>query len=182
VAYAVPAQGPGIGLPQPERELSLLLAAAGGGVPPVSFAMDGQLVTAREAATAKWWDAIRDFQSFAANLKQMFAAFTQVETRVGAQLVGWTRVTWAGDLSTALAAAVDADRIRLHEQTLAVALGTRRTSLRIAALTIAMAVKVAATSATGVGVVGLLPLLFHYIEQLRLEFETAEKTEKGGST
>jgi hypothetical protein len=127
-----------------------------------------------------WGEAVRAFQSFAARVQQMAADWGRVETRVGGQLVGLSRVAWSGDLSTCLAARVDADRIRLHQQTLHLALATRQTSLRVATLIVAAAAKVALTLVTPVGVVRLAPLALRLFEQLRVEFETLEKIKKGG--
>ena len=101
---------------------------------------------------------------------------------MGGQFVGLSHVAWSGDLSTCLAARVDADRIRLHQQTLHLALTTRQTSLRVATLIVAAAAKVALTLATPVGVVRLVPLALRLFEQLRVEFETLEKIKKGGSS
>ena len=69
---------------------------------------------------------------------------------------------------------VDVDRIRLHQQTLDLALASRRTVLRMAALAIAGAVKLVAMLAMPGGVVGVVPAVLRFIEQLRVEFENGE--------
>lgn len=159
-AYALTAEGTPQGLP--EQDLDLLLGEIRGVAPTTSYALDdlsvGRLDLALEA-----------FQAFADRFQQVVAHFAWVETRVEGRLVGRTAVTWTGDVDTLMADWLDADQMGLHQQTLSLALASRRTVLRTSSLVIANAVKLSALLTTPGGFVLAIPAMLRFINQLRKE-------------
>jgi hypothetical protein len=96
------------------------------------------------------------------------------------RLVGRTAVSWTGDVDTRVLEKLEADRVRLHHQTLELALASRRTMLRTSSLVIASAVKLSVLLATPGGVVLALPVVLRFIRLLRKELKSSTKNEKGG--
>ncbi len=162
VSYELPA--PEAQPAQAEDDLSLLLAEMRGAVPAVSFEAEGRF-------TGRWDEAFQVFQSLSERLKQMAAHYAWVETRVDGRLIGQTAVGWTGDVDTIFQSALDPDQMRLHEQTLQLALASRQTLLRTSTLILANAAKISALLATPGGIVLAIPAVLRFINQVRLELK-----------
>jgi hypothetical protein len=159
-AYSAPA--PDAYPARPEGDLDRLLGDAWQGATGVSYAAGDQL-------PGGWGEAFEAFQSFVERLRRTVAHFALVETDVEGRLVGRTKVTWTGDVDTRLAEWVDPGHMHLHQQTLELALSSRRTMLRTTALIIANAVKLSGLL-TMPGGVALAPLaVLRFINELRKE-------------
>jgi hypothetical protein len=164
-AYALPAEGTPQGLP--EQDLDLLLGEIRGVAPVTSYALD-------DSSAGRLDLALEAFQAFADRFQQVVAHFAWVETRVEGRLVGRTTVTWTGDVDTLLADWLDPDQMQLHQQTLSLALASRRTVLRTSSLVIANAVKLSALLATPGGIALAIPVVLRFINQLRKELKEKE--------
>jgi hypothetical protein len=166
VAFAIP--GPDGRPAQPEDELTLLLGEIRG---------DGLMVSydPNDPLAGKWDQAFQAFQEFTGRLKQMVGHMAQVETCVEGQMVGRTVVSWTGDVDTRVLDWLDADRVRLHQQTLDLALASRRTMLRTSSLVIASAVKLSVLLATPGGIALALPMVLRFIRLLRKEIKSRAK-------
>jgi hypothetical protein len=169
VAFAAP--GPDAPSSQPEDELTLLLGEIRGERAMVSF-------DSGEPDSRMWDQAFQAFQEFTDRLKQMLGHLALVETRVEGDLVGRTSVSWTGDVDTMVLDWLDAEQVHLHQQTLDLALASRRTMLRTSSLAIASAVKLSVLLATPGGIVLALPVVLRFIRLLRKELKS--KNEKGG--
>lgn len=174
VALAYSFATPGAGLARPESELSLLLFAGAQRERVVSYDLEGQFA-------ARWASALEALRAFAGQLLQISAGFAWVETRVAQAPVGWTRVTWAGDVHSVVTTRLAADRIRLHQRTLDLALDSRRTTLRMSGLILAGAAKLVTMLSTGLGVVAAVPAVLRFIEQLRIEYEEHQQRKEEGA-
>lgn len=169
VAFTVPGTD---ALPsEPEDELTLLLGEMRGDGMMVSFDPSNPLA-------GKWDLAFQAFQEFTDRLKQMVGHLAQVETCVEGKLVGRTSVSWTGDVDTMVLDWLDEDQVRLHQQTLDLALASRRTMLRTSSLAITSAIKLSVLLATPGGVALALPVVLRFIRLLRKELKS--KNEKGG--
>jgi hypothetical protein len=162
VSFAPPT--PGTQPSRAEDDLSLMLAEMRGAVPAVSFEAEGGFA-------GRWDEALQFFQSFTERLKQMAAHYTWVETRVEGRLVGQTAVSWTGDVDTFLVDSLDPDLMRLHEQTLRLALASRQMLLRTSAMILANATKISALIATPGGIVLAIPAVLRFINQVRNELK-----------
>jgi hypothetical protein len=167
VSYALPAPGAQAG--QAEDDLSLMLAEMRGTVPVVSFEAEGEFA-------GRWEEAFEFFQSFSERLKQLAAHYTWVETRVEGRLVGQTAVSWTGDVDTILVDSLDPELMRLHEQTVQLALASRQMLLRTSAMILANATKISALIATPGGIALAIPAVLRFINQVRKELK--QKTNK----
>ena len=163
VAYALP--GLDAQPAQPEQEISLLLGEIRGDGLVVSFEPGAPLA-------GRWDQALQSFQEFTERLKQMVGHLALVETRVEGRLVGRTAVSWTGDVDTMVLDWLEADRVRLHQQTLELALASRRTMLRTSSLVIANAVKLSVLLATPGGIALALPVVLRFISLLRKELKS----------
>ncbi len=162
VSYTLP--GPGAQPDRAEDDLSLVLAEMRGAVPAVSFEAEGGFA-------GRWDEAFQFFQSFTERLRQMAAHYTWVETRVEGRLVGQTAVGWTGDVDTILVDALDSDLMRLHEQTLKLALASRQMLLRTSAIILANATKLSVLVATPGGIALAIPTVLRFINQVRKELK-----------
>jgi hypothetical protein len=162
VSYALP--GPGIQPDRAEDDLSLMLAEMRGVVPAMSFEAEG-------GGASRWDEAFHFFQSFTERLKQMAAHYTWVETRVEGRLVGQTAVGWTGDVESILVDALDPDLVRLHEQTLQLALASRQMLLRTSAMILANATKISVLIATPGGIALAIPSVLRFINEVRKELK-----------
>lgn len=162
LSFALPSPGA-----QPDRaedDLSLMLAEMRGVVPAVSFEAEGRF-------DSRWDEAFQFFQSFTERLKQMAAHYTWVETRVEGRLVGQTAVGWTGDVESILVDALDPDLVRLHEQTLQLALASRQMLLRTSAMILANATKISVLIATPGGIALAIPTVLRFINEVRKELK-----------
>ena len=162
VSYALPT--PGDQSDRAEDDLSLLLAEMRGAVPAVSFETEGGFA-------GRWDEAFQFFQSFTDRLKQMADHYIWVETRIEGRLVGQTAVGWTGDVDTILVDSLDPDLMRLHEQTLQLALASRQMLLRTSAMILANATKISALIATPGGIALAIPAVLRFINQVRKELK-----------
>jgi hypothetical protein len=147
---------------QPEDDLALLLAEMRGTAPEVSFGAEGRFA-------GRWEEAFELFQSYSERLRQMAAHYTWVETRVEGKLVGQTAVGWTGGVRTVLVDSLDPDVMRLHEQTLQLALASRQVLLRTSAMILANAAKISALLATPGGIALAIPTVLRFINEVRKE-------------
>lgn len=172
VAFAVP--GLDARSAEPEGEISLLLGEIRGDGLMVSFDPNDPL-------SGKMDQAFQSFQDFTDRLKRMVGHLAWVETRVEGRLVGRTSVSWTGDVDTKVLDQLEADRVQLHQQTLELALASRRTMLRTSSLVITSAVKLSVLLATPGGIALALPVVLRFIRLLRKELKSSTKTKEEAS-
>lgn len=165
LAYDLPAPGTQPSLP--EEDLTLLLGEIQGVVPATSYALD-------DSSAGRWDHAFEAFQAFTNRFQQVVAHLAWVETELGGRLVGRTAVTWTGDMDTILLEWLEPDQLRVHQQTLSLALASRRTVLRTSSLVIANAVKLSALLTTPAGIALAIPAVLRFIYQLRKELTAKE--------
>jgi hypothetical protein len=162
ISYELPT--PGAEPARAEDDLSLLLAEMRGTVPAVSFEAEGRFA-------GRWDESFQFFQSFTERLKQMAAHYTWVETRVDGRLVGQTSVGWTGDVDTVFVDSLDPDLMRLHEQTLQLALASRQMLLRTSTMILANAAKISALLAMPGGIALAIPTVLRFINEVRKELK-----------
>jgi hypothetical protein len=116
-----------------------------------------------------WEQASHQLKGILERASRFVAAYAWVETRVQEELLGRTVVSWTGDVNTAWRAGLSPEQIRLHQRTLALALGSRDTLLRTVLLAAQLAVKVSVLLSTPGGVILALPAVWRFIHQVLAE-------------
>jgi hypothetical protein len=164
----------GLGAPgaQPARaedDLSLLLGEMWGTTPMVEFSAGKELF-------GRWDEAYQAFQSFADRLQRMVAQYAWVETQVDGRLLGQTAVSWTGDVDTVLLDRLDREQMQLHQQTLGLALASRRAMVQTFTLVVTNATKISVLLATPGGIALALPAVLRFINQIRKELSAKKET------
>ena len=151
----------GIDMPEPERGLLASLHAAQSGA--LSFSTeDGS--SPEEQSRVK---------AFLDKLLGRLATFARVETRVSGKLAATTTVGWSGNFENVLGDDVTPADLKLHERSVAIALRTRRTWLRIILLTVQSATRLALAAGTG-NLLLALPAAWKFIRGIMAEMKQLE--------
>ncbi len=171
VSFAVGAE-PDQDLLPPERELLALLQ---GQTPPgeaqVSFGMGADLAA---APMQGWEQAQQVFQSLMDKLRQSVADSVLIETRIAGRLLGRTVVSWAGDVQTVWPGGKTVEEVTLHQRTVALALKSRETMLKMFAASVQMAISLAFRLALPGGPLLALPAVLRFIKQM-LELQSSRQ-------
>ncbi|MBN2304999.1 MAG: hypothetical protein JXQ72_11000 [Anaerolineae bacterium] len=146
-------------LPTPERELALLIQAARG---PGSFSPDNEWL-------GGWQDTIEQARTFIEQTRRALLYFAWVETLQAGMPVARTQVNWLGSVTTVWRAGAGSAQAGLHGDALALALDTRRSWIRIAALTAANAAALTGLL-TGPGAILAIPAAWRFIRDILAEF------------
>jgi hypothetical protein len=152
---------------RPEAELSALLAELQGGAPTVEFGLG-------EKFFGGWQQAAQQFQAFLKQLLRSVAHYAWVETSVQGRLLGRTTVGWTGAVQTVWREGLAAEKAAVHQRTLALALASRATVLRVLVVTLQGAVKLSVLLSTPGGVILALPAAWRFINQIVDELEKAD--------
>jgi hypothetical protein len=113
------------------------------------------------------------FQQACNRVFQLSTHLAWVETRVEAQLLAQTTVSWTGETRTAWEANLYPAQQVLHQRNLTVALAGRLVLLRTLVITLQGAAKIAVLLGTtsGIGSVLTLPIAWKYVSQILAEIE-----------
>jgi len=149
---------------QPETELLVLLNEIREGNLAVSYEL-------AETLSERWDKAAQKFESVLERLRKFVAYYAWVETHVGGQLLGLTTVSWTGDAHATWLEGLGAEQVNLHQRTLALAMGSRDTLMRMFILTAQCAVKLSILVSTPGGVILVLPVAWKYINQVLAELD-----------
>jgi len=122
-----------------------------------------------EKSSLGWEEASHQLVGILVRVSRFVAAYAWVETRVQEELLGRTVVSWTGDVNTAWKAGLRPEQIRLHQRTLALALGSRDTLFRTVLLAAQLAVKVSVLLSTPGGVIMALPAVWRFIHRVLSE-------------
>ncbi len=157
-------RSPGEILAKPEAEFLALLQEIRKGGPPMSFG-------AGEKSLSGWEQASQQFMAVLERVSRFVACYARVETRTQEYLLAQTTVSWTGDVDTAWKAELTPDQVRLHQRTLALALGSRDTLLRTVLMATQLAVKLSVLSSTPGGVILALPAVWRFIHRVLTELD-----------
>ena len=149
-------------LAEPEAEFLALMQEVKNGYSAISF-------DTGEKSSLGWEQASHQLKDILERASRFVAAYAWVETRVQEELLGRTVVSWTGDVNTAWRAGLRPEQIRLHQRTLALALGSRDTLFRTVLLAAQLAVKVSVLSSTPGGVILALPAVWRFIHRVLAE-------------
>ena len=149
-------------LAEPEAEFLALMQEVKNGYSSISF-------DTGEKSSFGWEQASHQLKEILERASRFVAAYAWVETRVQEELLGRTVVSWTGDVNTAWRAGLSPEQIRLHQRTLALALGSRDTLFRTVLLTAQLAVKVSVLLSTPGGVILALPAVWRFIHRVLAE-------------
>jgi hypothetical protein len=164
-------QAPGLdfGLPlstdtlaEPEAEFLALMQEFKGGYSSISF-------DTGEKPSFGWEQASLQLKEILERMSRFVAGYAWVDTRVQEELLGQTVVSWTGDVNTAWRAGLRPEQIRLHQRTLALALGSRDTLFQTVLLAAQLAVKVSVLMSTPGGVILALPAVWRFIHRVLAE-------------
>jgi hypothetical protein len=153
---------PGETLAEPEAEFLAIMQEVKDGYSSISF-------DAGEKPTFGWEQASHQLKAILERISRFVAAYAWVDTRVQEELLGRTVVSWTGDVNTAWRAGLRPEQIRLHQRTLALALGSRDTLLQTLLLAAQLAVKVSVLLSTPGGVILALPAVWRFIHRVLAE-------------
>lgn len=169
VSFAVGAD-PDQDLLLPERELlALLQGQAPPGEAPVSFGIGADLA----AIPMQGWEQGRQaFQALMERLRQSVADSVLIETRIEGRLLGRTIVNWASDVQTVWPGGKTVEEVMLHQRTVALALKSRETTLKMFAASVQMAISLASRLALPGGPLLALPAVLRFIKQM-LELQSS---------
>lgn len=145
-----------------ESELLRLLDEIRRGSRPASYGLADKI-------SGGWQEAAQNFHRVLERLQKFVMYYAWVETRVRERFLGRTAVTWGGDTRTIWAAELDAEQVRLHRRSLALALGSRDALLQMFALTARYAVKLSVLATMPGGMVLVLPVAWKFIHQVMAE-------------
>ena len=156
----------------PEKDLWRWLDEAQGRpeAAPVSFGAG-----AEAAPGLNWDEAKRQFDSGMERLQRLIANAAWVETRVQGELLGQTVVDWTGDSRTAWGTDLAPARLALHKRSLALALASRVTLLRVFFIVTQNAVKLSVLLAVPGGAVWALPVAWKFVNQVLAEVGEYQK-------
>lgn len=157
-----------------ERELWRWLDQAEGrpgpAVAPVSFEAGAEAVPG-----LNWEEARRQFDAGVERLQRLIAHAAWVETRLNGELLAQTIVSWTGDTGTAWSAEAAPARVALHKRSLALALASRATLLRVFFIVTQNAVKLSVLLAVPGGAVWALPVAWKFVNQVLAEVGEYQK-------
>lgn len=120
--------------------------------------------------TAGWWqDASRQVASIAGTVARALSPTMLVETRAGAELIGRSLVRLRGDLRTVWRPEVGEAGGCLHEATVALALSSRATVLRMIAVVTRGATALAVRLALPGGPLLALPTAWRFVQRVSSE-------------
>jgi hypothetical protein len=110
--------------------------------------------------------AFEELEAFYGHLRQSLAHMAFIQTRSGGRVLGATRVAWLGDVKTNWMPGLSMERAALHRMSVSLALGTRRTWIRLGMLVTGSAARLGAVASSGIGLVTALPMAYRTITQL----------------
>lgn len=147
--------------PGPERELFSLLAEV---VPSeeLHFSAEAAPREAREPLSRAWCQARDEFTAFLERINQTVLHFVWGETVWGGRLLARSAVDWSGDAVTAWDETAGPEHQRAHQEALDRIARTRRLNLRLLALVLGGAARVAALLTAGTPVLAA-PLVYRYV-------------------
>ena len=145
--------------PRPESELLALFQAA---PQAVSFGVRDDLA----APEMGWEQAQQVFQSLMDKLRQSVADCLLVETRIAGRLLAHTSVNWSGDVQTVWPGGKSLDEVMLHQRTVALALKSRETMLKMFAASVQMAISLSLRLSLPGGPLLALPAVLRFIKQM----------------
>ncbi len=146
-------------LPRPERELLALLQ---GEAQPVSFSVDDNLAV----SGLGWEQAQQVFQTLIDKLRQSVAECVSIETRIAGRLLAHTSVNWSGDVQTVWPGSNSVEEVMLHQRTVALALKSRETMLKMFTATVQMAISLSLRLSLPGGPLLVLPAVLRFIKQM----------------
>lgn len=145
--------------PDPERELFSLLAEV---VPSDDLHFSAEDSRNHPSANPRWQQARDDFAAFLERIDQTVLHFVWVETVLGGRLLARSAVDWSGDAVTAWDETAGPEHQRAHQQALERVARTRHLNLRLLALVLGGATRVAALLSAGTPVLALI-LVYRYV-------------------
>jgi hypothetical protein len=163
VAFAT-AEAPALSGPEMElwRWLDEVQGRPGPEGAPVSFA-------AEAAPGFDWEEAKRQCDSGIERLQQLISHAAWVETRLQGELLAQTVVSWTGDTRTVWGQGAAPPRLAWHRRSLALALASRATLLRVFFIVTQNTVKLSVLLAVPGGAVLALPVAWKFVNQVLAE-------------
>ena len=113
--------------------------------------------------SAKIAAVTREIQAFIRQVEQVVARFALVHSRSRGQNIGRTRVSWTGNFQTVWRPDLPSGAAALHSQVVALALATRRTWIRLAALVAAGAARIAIVASGPQAAVFAIPAMWRFV-------------------
>jgi len=152
VSFAVPAG--------PEAEL---LRALNTLQPSVSFGLPGKEAISEQLENLERW------RSFLDQVRNMVSRYARVETEVAGVLVGQTAVGWTGDFESFWMPGVAPASMRLHYQSVHLALASRLAFIRMVAIVATGAAGLALTLSIPGGQLMALPAVWKFVRDVLKE-------------
>jgi hypothetical protein len=151
---------------RPEQELLLLAGQLKRGIPPVDT---------RTFGLPSWSEICRRFQAFVRQVERFVLHFAYVETERRGELIARTVVSWTGDFRNTLWR-TDHNLTSLHVRSVALAMQTRWSWLRIIQLAAEGAAKISAALSIPFGTLAAVPLAWWYLQRILDELPMSEST------
>lgn len=151
-------------LAQPETALLRMIDELEGSPADISFGIGGDL--------RQHWDELhQQYRAFIARIDQTILHAAWVETDLDGQLIGRTALAWDGDGGTIWRRELSREQIELHQRSLALAIESRATLLRMLGLVMRGAALLATTLATPGGLVMALPAAWKFVNDVIAEIK-----------
>ncbi|MFV9505674.1 MAG: hypothetical protein AB4911_14055 [Oscillochloridaceae bacterium umkhey_bin13] len=109
------------------------------------------------------------FRAFVAQVQEAASNLAVVETRVNGRLLARTRVGWTGDLHHLSQPGLPVAQVQLHQRTLGLALGSRRTLIHSFGIVLRGAAIAGAMASSPLGAAMALPAAWRFVQQLLRE-------------
>jgi hypothetical protein len=155
--------GEGVSFAAPAGPEAELLRALNTLQPSVSFGLPGKEAIGEQLENLAQW------RSFLDQVRNMVTHYARVETEVAGVLVGQTSVGWTGDFESIWTLGVASASMRLHHQSVHLALASRLAFIRMVAIVATGAAGLALTLSIPGGQLMALPAVWKFVRDVLQE-------------
>ncbi len=155
--------GEGVSFAAPTRPEADLMIALNTLQPSVSFGLFGKEAIGEQLENLEQWRLFLD------QVRNMVSRYARVETGMAGTLVGHTAVGWTGDFNTIWTPGVAPASMRLHHQSVHLALASRLALIRMVAIVAMGATGLALTLSVPGGQLMALPAVWKFVRDVLKE-------------
>jgi hypothetical protein len=127
---------------------------------------------------AGWQDTAREAMDFFEKVRKMLAYYANIESSSGGAAIGRTTVSWMGDFETLWRRGVAEDQVKLHRNSVDLALSSRQAWVKMAMLVTQGAALFGLLSSTGNPL--MIPAVYKFIRQVLEQYREIRRTQAAG--